>query len=274
MNKTAWIATAVLGLVVTASSEAHAHPPYLQGVSDFVTAEIAAPACSLPGMTCGLCHHPSAGDPLADIVVDIMGIETTLRDRSFYEGLTGEGGWMHSMHMPGDMTHINMNRMALTDEALPAILAAGYDGDGDGVPDLEELSLGYNPLLAYDEGDPQASQLCDSAAPFPDVGGSTGTTGGETTGDDTTGTTSGGDSTTGDPDPDTSGGPGTSGNTTPGMQDSGSDDASGDGGSTGGSGAADGGDEGGCGCRTTGNEGGLLGLLLALGLAAGRRRRR
>ena len=126
MNKTAWIATAVLGLVVTASSEAHAHPPYLQGVSDFVTAEIAAPACSLPGMTCGLCHHPSAGDPLADIVVDIMGIETTLRDRSFYEGLTGEGGWMHSMHMPGDMTHINMNRMALTDEALPAILAAGY----------------------------------------------------------------------------------------------------------------------------------------------------
>ena len=129
MNKTAWIATAVLGLVVTASSEAHAHPPYLQGVSDFVTAEIAAPACSLPGMTCGLCHHPSAGDPLADIVVDIMGIETTLRDRSFYEGLTGEGGWMHSMHMPGDMTHINMNRMALTDEALPAILRGAAAGE-------------------------------------------------------------------------------------------------------------------------------------------------
>lgn len=268
MNKNTWIAIAALGLVAAAPSAAHAHGQYLQAVSDFVDGQYGGTACALPGMTCGLCHQPLVGDPLLDITVDNTGIETTVRSRSFYEGLTGPGGWAHSMHMAGDMTHINMNRMMLVDMVLPGHL--DHDGDGDGLSDLEELSRGHNPLVAYDEGNPTLTQLCDGADPWPDMGGSSGT--GTATSGDSTGDESG--STGNDESADSDGGSTTSGgDTTSGM---GGDETGSTGGTGGDSGAADGGDEeGGCGCHTGGSDDrlGVIGLLLMLGLGTRRRRR-
>ncbi len=253
MKTLAWMTTAALGLLL-APSLAHAHGPYLQQVSDSTTAEFAAPACDLPGMTCGLCHQPVAGDPLQDIVVGFKGIETTIRDRAFYDSVTGEGGWAHSDHMGGG-GHIDDN-VALLETALGTLAANGTDSDMDGVSDLEELSLGYNPLVAYDEAQPERSQLCGNAGDSPDVGG--GSTGG---GEGSPG--GGGEGTTG-------GGP---------SEESGDPPATDDGtpatGGTGGSGGETGAnDDGGGGCRIggTGTGTGALGLLMLMGLVARRRR--
>ena len=262
MKTFAWMTTAALGLLL-APSVAHAHGPYLEQVSDSVTAEFAAPACDLPGMTCGLCHQPVEGDRLENIVVGFEGIETTMRNGPFYDSVTGEGGWMHSAHMGGG-GHIDEN-VALLEMALGTLATNGTDSDMDGVGDLEELSLGYNPLLPYEEADPERSQLCGNAGDFPDVGG--GSTGGE-------GST-GGDESTGGND-DTTGGNETGGATddgTPATDDgtpaTGGSGGSGSGGETGAS------DDGGSGCRIggTGTGTGALGLLMLMGLVARRRRR-
>lgn len=263
-----WITGITLGSLAALPSVAHAHGQYLQQVNDTITADLAAPACALPGMTCGLCHQPLEGDRLENIVVTIRGIDPTNRNGPFYESLTGEGGWDHLPHADDGNVHRDMNLAALTD-VLQVVLANGTDSDGDGVPDLEELSLGYNPLLPYDEADPVRSQLCAAAAPFPGVGGSSGSSSGgdESTGGGMASTTAGGEDT-GEPSVDSSGGnppppppPSTDDGTTTGAGtgDSGSDTgASND-------------DGGGCRVAGAGYDPKALGLLLLLGLVARRR---
>lgn len=274
MKLPTWIATATLGLVIALPTAAQAHGQYLQGISDTVTAEIAAPACSLPGTTCGLCHQPLEGDRLENVVVGFEEIDTMDRNGPFYDTLTGEGGWDHLPHMMDGNAHRDMNLAALLDEVLPAVLASEEDSDGDGVPDLEELSLGYNPLLAYEDGDPGRSQLCKGALPFPDVGGSGSTGGGgESTGG---GEDSGTDGGTGDPDPDTGAGNEGSDGPPPGGEDTGGATSNGSGGTgtgtDGGTGASD--DGGGGGCRVASStDSGALALLALLGWVTRRRRR-
>ncbi len=278
MKTYAWIIGAALGVTIGAPSVAHAHGNYLQRVSDTVGAEIAAPACELPGMVCGLCHQPIEGDRLENIVVGFPEIETTVRNGPFYESLTGEGGWGHSAHMADMNAHIDDNLMLL-DPALMTLLSNDTDSDGDGVGDLEELSLGYNPLLAYDPGDPAISQICGAAGPFPEPGS-------ESSGGEMTTGGSGGDDTTGDPpttggtgettDPDTGADADGTGNASATGNDSASASASAGSGDTGGTGdtTAGGGDDGGGGCRIggMGQGGGALGVLMLLGLVARRRR--
>lgn len=268
MLKPLWITGITLGSLAALPSLAHAHGQYLQQVNDTVAADLAAPACALPNMTCGLCHQPLEGDRLENIAVPFRGIEPTDRNGPFYESLTGEGGWDHLPHANDGNAHRDMNLAELTD-VLQVLLANGTDSDGDGVADLEELSLGYNPLLPYEEADPARSQLCDAAAPFPGVGGGSGSSSGgdESTGGDM-GTTTGGEDT-GEPNADSSGGnppppppPGTDDGTTTGAGtgDSGSDTgASND-------------DSSGCRVAGAGYDPKALGLLLLLGLVARRRR--
>ena len=280
MNRYIWIATGALALLGL-PSVAQAHGQYLQGISDAVAGELGPPACALPMITCGLCHQPNEGDRLENVVVGFDDIDVMDRNGPFYDSLTMDAGWDDLPHAMDMNVHRDMNLALLTDEALPTMLANELDSDMDGVPDLVELALGYNPLLPYEADDPQRSQLCDSAEPFPDDGGDTDTTGGGDT--DTTG---GGDTdTTGGDDTDATTGSGES--TTTESGESTSDTGSTGGGSTGGgltgddagsdsdtTGAAE--DEGGCSCSSatdSGRSGIALGLLGLLGLSLRRRRR-
>lgn len=266
MNKHVWMLTLPLALTLALPSEAQARPPYLQALSDGTESAFGGTACALPGMTCGLCHPPNEGDRLENVVVGGADVDTGVRNGPLFDSLTGAGGWMP---MGGGGAAVAPNAMMLADEVIPAMVDMDVDSDGDGVGDIEELALGYNPLLAYDGADAEISQLCGKADPFPDVGG-----------ESSSGTSDG--STTGGPDPDpTTGGPtdpststGSTGSTpTPPPDDESGTSSTGGSGGSGETGANDGGDEGGCRIGGSGRDAGVLGLLLALGLLGGRRRR-
>lgn len=265
MNKHVWMMALPLVGVVALPSEAQARPPYLEALSDATETAFGATACALPGMTCGLCHEPSEGDRLENVVVGGADIETGTRNGPLFDSLTGPGGWMP---MGGGGDAVGPNAMMLEDEVVPAMVGMSVDSDGDGVGDIEELALGYNPLLAYDDADAALSQLCGDAEPFPDPGGSSSSGGSE-------------GSSTGEPDP-TTGGPidpsttsdsTTTSTTMPPPDDESSTSGASGSGSSGGTGSNDGGDDGGCRIGGSGRDVGVFGLLLALGLLSGRRRR-
>ncbi|MEM9462630.1 MAG: hypothetical protein AAGF11_51255 [Myxococcota bacterium] len=265
MNKHVWMITVAVAGVMALPSEAEARPPYLQALSDATEAAFMPPACPLPGMTCGLCHPPNEGDRLENVVVGGGDADLGTRNGPLFESLTGVGGWMP---VAGG-ANAGANAMMLADEVVPTMVDMNVDSDGDGVGDIEELALGYNPLLAYDDADAEISQLCGDAEPFPDVGGSSSSGASD-------------ESSTGEPDP-TTGGPidpgttsdGTTTSTTmpPPPDDDSSTSSTGGSGSSGGTGASDDGDDGGCRIGGSGRDAGVLGLLLALGLFSGRRRR-
>jgi len=290
MNRHLWIAACGLTLLGLPSA-AQAHGQFLQGINDTVASELGEPACALPMVACGLCHEPKVGDRLENVVVGFDDINPDVRNGPLFDSLVMDAGWNLLPHADDMNVHRDMNLALLVDEALPTMLADELDSDMDGVPDLVELALGYNPLLAYEADDPQRSQLCDSAEPFPEEVGDTDTTGGgdtDTTGGGDTGTTGGETDTTGGDETGTTGGDET-GSTDGGTTDAttGSGESTSDSGATSvGSTAADdvstdsdttGGaqDEEGCGCSSTGSgrSGGAMGLLGLLGLSLLRRRR-
>lgn len=267
MTKLSMVMTLAVGAAAAIPSVAHAHGTYLQAISDTVEELTSTPACELPGMTCGLCHEPSKGERNENIRIMFGEFDPTIRNGPFYESLLAQG-WDHEMNNGKD--YQELNAALLADTAIPNMLANMVDSDGDGVIDVEELELGYNPLLAYEEADPERSQLCDNAADFPmEIGDSSSSGEATTDGGDTTGgeaTTGGDEATTGGEETDDEG-PAT---TEPG----GGDGATTTGDPTGDTGATAGGNDDDSGCRIGGSgyDRSALGLLLMMGLVARRRR--
>ena len=256
-------------VVFVAPQTAEAHGQYLDGIAFTIGEELAPPACQLPNNVCGLCHEPAEGDRLENVAVGFGDIVTTVRNGPFYDSLTMNAGWAHAPHAMDANAHRDANLALLLDTALPTMIADMVDSDMDGVTDLAELQAGYNPLLAYEPDDPARSQLCDSAAPFPDEGG-------DGDGDpDPTGDGDGDPSGDGDGDPDPSG----DGDGDPATGDGDGDGESSSGGTEEGSEGETGGDPGsgdedaGCSCASTPAGEGPLATLALLVLGIGLRRR-
>ncbi|MEM9191915.1 MAG: hypothetical protein AAGF12_22270 [Myxococcota bacterium] len=153
---------ATLGCVLGWGGVAYAHGDYLNEVDDETGGNA---ACGLGPNGCGLCHA-SAGNRNENVYIGNGDIMRMLRNGPFYDSLTSAAlGWPHEPHSAG-AGHQGRNA-DLLETALNSMRAAMTDSDGDGVPDLEEIEAGYNPLLAYDPGDEAASQLCNNAMAWP-----------------------------------------------------------------------------------------------------------